>query len=152
MYDDILVPTDGSDEAATALGQAFDLARTYDATVHVLYVVDDSRGDSGLMGLADGDPLASVREEGRDAVEAIARRARDADVTVTTAVRQNLPHEGIREYADEHDVDLIVMSSRGRSGVSRVLFGSVTERVLRLSERPVLVVSRTTPPDDGESD
>ena len=57
MYDDILVPTDGSDEVSAALDQAFELASTYNATVHALYVVDDSRGSSGLMGLDDRDPL-----------------------------------------------------------------------------------------------
>lgn len=141
MYDNILVPTDGSEEVVAALDQASELASTYDATIHALYVVDDSRGSSGLMGLSDRDPLEPLREEGESAVEEIARKANDA-VTVRTAVRQNIPHEGIRAYADEQDIDLIIMSSRGHSGISRALFGSVTERVLRLTKRPVLVVSR----------
>lgn len=145
MYDDILVPTDGSDGAAAALEYAFNLAQKYDATVHALYVVDDNQGDSGLMGLENKDPLASLREEGETAVKEIEQQAHDTNVTVVTAVRQNFPHEGIRSYADEFDIDLIVMSSHGRSGVSRVLFGSVTERVLRLTNRPVLVVSRDEP-------
>ncbi|WP_254546791.1 universal stress protein [Halomarina pelagica] len=143
MYDDILVPTDGSDEVATALTQAFELASTYDATVHALYVVDDNRGSSGLMGINDSDPLEPLQRRGQTAVEDIAKNARDVGVSVTTAVRRQTPHEGIRIYADERDVDLIVMSSRGNSGISRALFGSVTERVLRTTERPVLVVSRT---------
>lgn len=151
MYDTILVPTDGSEEVSAALDQAFELASTYDATVHALYVVDDSRGDSGLMGLDNRGPLAPLREEGQKAVDDVAQKARDANVAVTTTVRQNIPHEGIRAYADEHDVDLIIMSSQGRSGVSRVLFGSVTERVLRLTDRPVLVVSKGAPRHDTES-
>lgn len=149
MYDDILVPTDGSDEVSAALDQAFELASTYNATVHALYVIDDSRGSSGLMGLEDRDPLAPLREEGENAVEKVARKAREADVAVTTAVRQNIPHEGIRAYADEQDIDLVIMSSRSHSGISRALFGSVTERVLRLTERPVLVVSRDAPAGDN---
>lgn len=151
MYDDILVPTDGSEEVSAAITQAVGLASTYDGTIHALYVVDDSRGDSGLMGFDNRDPLAQLREEGEKAVDDVAQTVRDADADVTTAVRQNRPHAGIRAYADEHDIDLIIMSSHGRSGVSRVLFGSVTERVLRLTERPVLVVSREGPADDTES-
>lgn len=150
MYDDILVPTDASDEVTAALDQAFELASAYGATVHALYVVDDSRGSSGLMGLDDRDPLEPLRREGEAAVEDVARKAREADVAVTTAVRQHIPHEGIQTYADEQDVDLIVMSSRGHSGISRALFGSVTERVLRATERPVLVVSREASLENGE--
>lgn len=144
MYDDILIPTDGSDEVTAALDQAFELASTYDATIHALYVVDDSHGSSGLMGLDDRDPLEPLRQEGEAAVEEIAQKATEADLAVTTAVRQHTPHEGIRTYADEQDIDLIVMSSRGHSGISRALFGSVTERVLRVTDRPVLVVDRGT--------
>lgn len=150
MYDDILVPIDGSDEATIALNQAFELASTYDATVHALYVVDDSQGSSGLMGLDDRNPLESLREEGEAAVEDVARKAQEADVAVTTAVRQHTPHKGIRTYADEQDVDLIIMSSCGHSGISRALFGSVTERVLRVTERPVLVVSRDPSEESSE--
>lgn len=145
MYDTILVPADGRDEVAAALDQAVTLAKTYGATVHALYVVDDSRGSSGLMGIDDRDPLESLRRDGENAVKNIARKARDEDVTVTTAVRQNIPHQGIQAYADEHDIDLIVMSSRRHSGLRRALLGSVTERLLRVTDRAVLVVNREVP-------
>lgn len=145
MYDDILVPADGSDEVAAALDQAFALARTYGATVHALYVVDDSRGSSGLMGISDRDPLESLRRDGENAVKDIARKAQDEDIPVTTAVRQNIPQQGIQAYADEHDIDLIVMGSRRHSGFRRALFGSVTEYLLRVTDRAVLVVNRAAP-------
>jgi nucleotide-binding universal stress UspA family protein len=144
MYDDILIPTDGSEEVETAIEHAFDLAETYDATVHALYIVDDSRGGAGLMGADTESAMSELRTMGEEAVNAIATRGREAGLTVETAVREHLPHEGILHYADDNDIDLLVMSSRGRSGVSRFVFGSVTERVVRLSERPVLVVSRGT--------
>lgn len=69
MYDAILVPTDGNDGASAALDQAFELASTREATAQALYVVDDSRGSSGLMGLKDGKPLEPLREEGEAAVD-----------------------------------------------------------------------------------
>lgn len=140
MYDDLLVPTDGSDKVAAALDHALELATTYEATVHALYVVDDSRGNTGLMGVGGRDPLEPLRKEGEAAVEAVASQAREAGVDVTTAVRQHTPHEGIRDHAAEQDVDLIIMGSRGHAGLWRALFGSVTERVLRVTDRPVLVV------------
>lgn len=143
MYDDVLVPTDASPEISVALDHAFELARTYESTVHALYVADDSIGDTGLMGYDDRDPLSSLRNEGTEAVETIQERGREADVTVETAVVKHIPHRGITTYADENDIDLIVMSSRGHSGVKRFLFGSVTEQVLRRSNQPVLVVGRS---------
>jgi nucleotide-binding universal stress UspA family protein len=145
MYDDILIPTDGSEEVETAIEHALELAETYDATVHALYVVDDSRGGAGLMGADTESAASELRTMGEEAVGAIATRGREIGLTVRTEVREDLPHEGILDYADDHDIDLLVMSSRGRSGVSRFVFGSVTERVVRLSGRPVLVVSRGTP-------
>lgn len=148
MYQDILIPTDGSEEVLTAVEHAFELAETYDATVHALYVVDNSRGGTGLMGADTESAASGFRSIGEEAVADIATRGEEAGLTVKTEVRDALPHEGILDYADEHDVDLLVMSSRGRSGVSRFVFGSVTERVVRLSNRPVLVVSRGVPDEE----
>lgn len=142
MYDDILVPTDGSEGVTEAITHGFDLATRYGATVHALYVIDNSRGESSLMSAGEGSTTTQLREEGQRAVEDITTRGEDADVEVVTEVRESVPHDGILEYSDDHDIDIIVMGSHGRSGVSRFLFGSVTERVLRLTDRPVLVVGR----------
>lgn len=144
MYEDILVPTDGSEEVSAAIEHGFDLATKYQATVHALYVVDDSRGGSGLLNADSGSILARLREEGNRAVDEVVERGANADIDVVSEIREDLPHEGILGYIDDHDIDLVVMSSHGRSGVSRFLFGSVTERVLRLTDRPVLVVGRRT--------
>lgn len=144
MYDDILLPTDGSEEALTAVEHGFGLAELSGARIHALYVVDNTRGGTGLLG-ADTESVSSqLRTVGEEALAEITARGEAAELTVQSAVREGLPHEEILDYADEHDIDLLVMSSRGRSGVSRFVFGSVTERVVRLSERPVLVVSRGT--------
>lgn len=142
MYDDILIPTDGSEAVETAIVHAFDLADRYDATVHALYVVDDSRGGAGLMGVDAQATVSELRTMGEGAVDTIATHGEERGLAVETAVNEGLPHEGILDYADDNDISLVVMSSRGRSGVSRFVFGSVTERVVRLSDRPVLVVSR----------
>lgn len=152
MYDDILLPTDGSEEVTEAITHGFDLATRYEATIHALYIVDDTRGESSLMSAGGGSTTAQLREQGQQAVEAIAARGGDTGVEVVTEVREGLPHEGILEYIDEHAIDMIVMGSHGRSGVSRFLFGSVTERILRLTDRPVLVVGRgeeSTEPDSS---
>lgn len=148
MYDNILLTTDGSEGALTAVEHGFGLAELSGATVHVLYVVDDTRGGGGLLGTDMETVTSELQTMGEEAVSEIASRGEESGLTVKTEVRAALPHEGIIDYADEHDIDLLVMSSRGRSGVSRFVFGSVTERVMRLCDRPVLVVSREES-DDG---
>lgn len=138
-YENVLVPTDGSDYALAAADRAIDVAGAFGATVHALHVVDTgalSPGpDSGVDAAVD-----QFREEGRSAVELIADRAADAGVEAVTDVREGSPPEAIGDYAAAEGVDLIVMGTRGRSGVERVLMGSTTERVIRGVPEPVLSI------------
>lgn len=135
MYDRILLPTDGSDGTERALEHALALAGTYDATLHVLSVIDDSS-----IGAATEPSLADLRSRRADAVEEIGDRARSADVAVETALREGSPHREILEYVDAAAIDMIVMGTHGRSGVGRVLLGSVAERIVRASPVPVVTV------------
>ncbi|WP_372480865.1 universal stress protein (plasmid) [Halomicrobium sp. HM KBTZ05] len=132
MFDDILVPTDGSTCAAVALSAAEAMAKRYGATIHLLSVADARIEDHTV-----GD------ESQHAAHEAIVRDAREnlsAEIGVVEAVERGLPHEAIVEYADEASVDLVIMGTHGRTGVQRYVLGSVTEKVLRLAETPVLTV------------
>ncbi|MES3516143.1 MAG: universal stress protein [Natronomonas sp.] len=162
MYDNVLYPTDGSDGAEAALETVRDLARTYDATVHVLYAAKQPEihglsgdvpmtGGGGMSGNPEGaatgmrgdrtedDVLRSKTEtEGQKLVELVATRL--DDVETRTAVEWGEPYEVILEYADEHDVDIVVMGTHGRTGIDRYLIGSVAERVIRKSDEPVLTV------------
>lgn len=140
MYTDILVPTDGSDASLDAAEHAFSHAERYGATVHVLSVVEEEENTS-IVGRGEGT-FGALREEGEKAVEEITDSATERGLDVRSAVKVGTPHRVIRDYADEHGVDLIVMSTHGRSGVDRFLMGSVTERVLRVSDVPVLAVKR----------
>lgn len=144
MFERILIPTDGSDEVESAAELAIDLAEIHDATLHVLFIVDQptavagtAEGFSGL-----GNLLDALEEEGHEATDAIAARARDSEIETETAVRQGNPHDDILTYAEEEAVDLIVMGTHGRTGVKRALLGSVTETVVRHAETPVLTVDR----------
>ncbi|PSP41137.1 universal stress protein [Halobacteriales archaeon QH_6_64_20] len=139
MYDRIIVPTDGSDIAAGAAEHAFDLARAFDATVHVLYVVDESASRLVLDTGSVGSVLEVLTEEGEAATDALTEAAGDIDL-VTEVVRGVRIADAIVEYATDHDADLIVMGTEGRHGVKR-LVGSVTERVLARTPIPVLALS-----------
>lgn len=147
MYNHILVPTDGSDTAMVAVEHALELAETCGADVHALYVIDTdsmslSLGTEQVDRLRQGqyDEMDEVRERAERATALVADRGRERGLDVVEHVSAGRPHSLIEGYADDHDIDLIVMGSHGRSGVKRILLGSVTERTLRSTTVPVLVV------------
>jgi len=148
MYDDILLPTDGSPAAASALDHAIDLARTYDAQVHALYVVDAS----AYAGVEAGSEMLirGLEDEGNAAVDRVREAAEEAGVPVTTTVETGNPYRGILDYVETAGIDLVVMGTHGRSGLERFLLGSVTERVVRSADVPVLTVREPDQDAEGE--
>lgn len=148
--DTILVPTDGSENAGAAVEHAIMLAQHMDAAVHALYVVNVSSYADIEGGIDIGSIQEALESEGSEAVGRVKRRGKTTDVPVTTEVRTGRPVSEIREYAEEIGADLILMGTHGRSGVSRLLLGSVTEAVLRRARIPVLAVPQgSEPPTDG---
>lgn len=137
MYDRILVPTDGGETVDAALDAALDLADRYDATVHLLFVADTTRHS---LASTKGGVTDVLEREGESVVEEAAARVRDRGLEVVTDVRQGRPATAIVEYAEDRNVDLVVMPTHGRTGVARLVLGSVTERVVRQSEIPVLTM------------
>jgi nucleotide-binding universal stress UspA family protein len=138
MFDDILVPTDDSESARAAVDYAENLASRFDARVHALCVVDSR----SLENAPRYDQLKADRTE---LVERTCEELAEG-IAAESAVRTDVPHEAILQYATEHGIDLVVMGTHGRTGVERYLLGSVTEKVVRLSDVPVLTVRAT---DDG---
>ena len=140
-FDTVLVPTDGSEGAMAAAVHAVDVAAEADATIHVVHVVSSTIADD-LAGTVD--PL---EERGRRALEAVVDVARESNVaSVEASLLTGVPHRAISEYAATQDVDLVVMGTHGRSGVSRHFLGSVTERVARRVDVPVVAVSELEAP------
>lgn len=140
MYDNILLPTDGSENAERAVEQAIGLANGDDAILHVLYVVDVKHMVSEV---AENVMSKQLEQTGNTVVDDIAERADRVGVNVNSSVLSGTPSQEILTYAEEHEIDLIVMGTRGRTGFNRLLLGSVTEKVVRLSDAPVLTVRMT---------
>jgi nucleotide-binding universal stress UspA family protein len=140
MYDRILLPTDGSDATAPAIEQAIGLAREMGAELHLLFVVEDIPYAPEMMDARVEDQL---REIGEKALESIRERADEEGVDVVAAIREGAPHSSILGYAADEDIDAIVMGTHGRSGLDRYLLGSVTERVVRTADVPVLTVRKS---------
>ena len=141
MYDSILVPTDGGTRSLAAARRAIDVADTYDATIHALSVIDAS--DLGLWTAADvpvDRVQASLRDAAEMATEEVSSLADSSGVPCEKAVRIGVPHREILDYTEEIDADLVVMATHGRTGLEHAILGSTTERVVRLSDVPVLTV------------
>lgn len=139
MYESILVPTDGSDEMERVVEHALFLADQCDATLHVLHAVDD-RAYATIPDEARSDVRDALESDGHDATRTIAQRAIDRGVAVEREVRWGNPPASILAYAEENDVDLIVMGTHGRTGYERYLLGSVAEKVVRAATVPVMTV------------
>lgn len=136
MYQTILVPTDGSEQAESALNHAVGLAREHDATLHLLYVADSNRDSVTTLG---GEVVDALEREGERILEDAAERL-GGTVDLVDAVETGDPVETILDYADRVDADVIVMGTHGRRGLDRYLLGSTTERVVRRASVPVLTI------------
>ncbi|ELZ35839.1 universal stress protein [Halorubrum distributum] len=140
MYDNLLLPTDGSDGTATVAAHIGSLAQRYDATVHALSVVDTrNRFEGPSMGFGNQTWEDAERERAKRAVDDAVGALPD-DVAVERHVESGVPHAEILDYADAAGVDVIVMGTHGRTGIDRYLIGSIAERVVRQSPVPVLTV------------
>ncbi|RDZ61965.1 universal stress protein [Haloferax sp. Atlit-12N] len=135
MYERILLPVDESTSSSAVLHHASELAHWDDAEIRLLFVADTTRDSVTVVG---NDVVDALEREGEAVVEEAAETLQNLGVDYSTDVVQGNPAPTIVEYAEEYDYDLVVMPTRGRKGISRQLRGSVTEKVVRLSDRPVL--------------
>lgn len=139
MYDSVLIPTDGSPGAEAAIEHGISIAEAYGAIVHALYIID--AGDpSGLSTEQLDDLETDLQQQGEESTETVTAQAASNGVDAVREITSGAPRKAILAYADETDIDLIVMGSHGKTGLSRVLLGSVAEHVVRSSSRPVLIV------------
>jgi nucleotide-binding universal stress UspA family protein len=142
MFDRMLVPTDGSELSTQAALRAVALAKTCGAHVTVL-LVQDVYPYTGIGSLNADDLqsyVAKARAEGLHAMDPVTAAARAEGLAVDTQVVENdKPANGIVEAAQQSGANLIAMGSHGRSGIAKLILGSVAAEVLALSPIPVLV-------------
>jgi len=135
----LLVPVDFSDCSNKALQYAFPFARQFGANLTLLYVIQPYVPVPETMAV-DWDLIATrMREDGQTELDKL-RQSLDPDIKVETALRVGSPEVEIVNAAKELNIDLIVLSTHGRTGLGHVFLGSTTERVVRHAGCPVLVV------------
>lgn len=147
-YNRILLARDFSPSSGLALQQAVDIARHYDAELHILFA-DVLHADPYSFG-ASMEPARSTEEmkerlQGHTEETFSKNHVDTSGLSIKYVVERDVaPGPAILNYADHIDVDLIVMGTHGRRGLRRVLLGSVAEEVVRLSSVPVYTVPTKT--------
>jgi nucleotide-binding universal stress UspA family protein len=152
----IVTPTDFSEHAALAARHAAALAEAYGAALDLLHVIDPGlllRATDPFMG-ASGNSTEEVRLRGQEALERLAAELEGefpAVGGVGAFVRIGRPPSDIVSFAEGHAADLLVVGSHGRTGVGRLLIGSVAERVVRSAPCPVYTVKSFVRPLMGST-
>ena len=146
-FDNILLVSDGSPCAQSAAKVAVEIARKFAITLTALNVYEDLSsaslpGDEDKL-IGDPDPVLYAKQWMEYVAQPIRELAAAAHVDCAFAQEGGRPDETIVDFANQHDVDLIVIGSRGLGGYSRLLIGSVSNRVVHHSNCPVLVVRST---------
>lgn len=143
MFKRILVPVDGSATSLAALDKAIAVAKAMGGGIDVLHVLDPypftGVGEGFAYGLAEY--MATARAQAESALAAAREACGRAGVAATTSlVESHAVWRGILEAAEGGKADLIVMGSHGRTGIEKLVLGSVAQRVVSQAAQPVLVV------------
>ena len=149
MVRKILVATDGSKYSDMAVDYAIGLAKELNGEISALYVMNLKHFEiyalehhDDITGYVDED--LKIKKEGEDALAYARVKGEKAGVKITTEMARGYPPEQIIKFAKDQGVDMIVVGHLGRSGVERILLGSVSEAVVRNAHCPVLVVRGMT--------
>jgi nucleotide-binding universal stress UspA family protein len=144
MYKSITVPLDGSELAECVLPHTEAIAKLCQATVELVQVIEPialpTRGGIAL----DADDLKQIRlhveRDAENYLEKISRQLNQAGIKAQSKIITGKAAESLADYIHEGNFDLIIMATHGRSGISRWIYGSVADRLLRSSSIPVLLV------------
>ncbi|AKB58727.1 universal stress protein [Methanosarcina barkeri] len=137
----VIIATDGSETANEAADFGIEMIGCSGAKVYAVYVIDTTPYRSVPLDKIWSDKvLGEFEKEGREATSYIEKIGKAAGVEVESRVLKGHPAEKIVTFAEDNNIDMIIMGSLGKSGYERVLLGSVSEKVIRHAKIPVLVV------------
>lgn len=138
LFKKILIPTDGSEYTKAAVRKGLEMAKATGAEVTALYVVDQTSFINFPMDSTIISVYTLLEKEGEEAMEFVKKEAEKFGVKLVTRIEEGSPSRRIVDLSAEHD--LVVMGTLGRTGFSKLLLGSVAERVVRFAKCPVMVV------------
>ena len=138
VFEKILIAVDGSVKNRPAVEKGLELARKLGSVAYAVYVVDETTFRSVEAGASSGDLYINLKEEGEKALDYV-REAADG-TSVETRIFYGIPASIITNFAADKNIDLIVVGSRGRSELEKLVLGSVAEDVIRMAKCTVLLV------------
>ncbi|MFA6665536.1 MAG: universal stress protein [Armatimonadota bacterium] len=144
MYNKILVPLDESEIAETALQHAAAIAEAFKSELVLLSVIEPVTilPEPGVVGpvLTVSVDVETEMKHAKSYLSKHASKLREQGIKVRTEVVEGMPAGQICQYVQEKNIELIVMTTHGRSGLSRLVYGSVAENILRNAKIPVLLI------------
>lgn len=148
----ILCPTDFSEASLSALPYAVDIARLFKAQIFVIYVVPPlpaAAGDLALVSQMPLDYLDHMRTDADKQIDQILRTQIPKEVQANKVLLDGDPAYEILQSVENLQIDLITIATHGRTGWRHLVFGSVAEKVIRISKVPVLTVRGISVADQG---
>ena len=149
-YKKILIPTDNSKVSIEAAKQGLEIAKLMNSKVYVIYVVDIMP----FVGLPTEGFWESMKEileeEGKEAFNKIESIAKEFDINIVSEILEGNPAKEIVEYANKKNINLIVMGTSGKSGIDKLLLGSVAEKVSKRAQCPILLVKMKEKKDEED--
>jgi nucleotide-binding universal stress UspA family protein len=143
-YEKILVPLDGSVTSEAILSEIEKLASAFGSSIALLHVVPTLILPGAMESALQYETVAeALTKEGEAYLRTMEKRLKDKGLTVESQLLQGNEAHVILEQCDRKDIDLIAMSTHGRSGVSRWLLGSVAEKIIRHATKPILLIRST---------
>lgn len=143
MYQNVLVPVNGTEVSETAIPHALELAEKHDAVVHALCAYNREGGYGSLSIESAQRQEADLQNRAEEIATAVGDRADDEGIEAVTAVSSGDPADSILDYIDDEEIDIVVIGARKRSPTGKLLFGSVTQTVLLHANIPVVVTGST---------
>lgn len=140
IFRKILVATDGSDNNLSAVHEAVRIAEECESTLYAVYVLDTTVFESASTDAPVTDLYRVLRKEAQESLDRVRNLA--GNVSVEPVILEGKPAAKIIQYAEENGIDLIVMGTRGKSGIERFLLGSVADKVIRTTSVKVLIVKK----------
>ena len=147
MYKRIMVPLDGSQVAECVIPHIETIAKKSAAKVELVTVIEPlDIPTRGQIAISD-DEIKQIDAEGKKEagkyLDQISHRLTQSGIKTDTVILSGKAAESLVRYAVNNDIDLIIMATHGRSGISKIFFGSVAEKILRATDIPVLLIKTT---------
>lgn len=138
------MPTDFSKRSLAAAEYALELASQYNAKLHILHVLEKTPPVLAIRSfdLSEEKIIESIENDAKESMEAAIKSINnEKNVELVPVIRKGIDYEEIVKYSEENDIDVIVIATKGRTGLMHTLIGSVAEKVVRHASCPVLVIT-----------